>query len=56
MRVDEQRHFGVQIAKRGKRRERNQHKIADAAHIHEHLIRSFVGERPRSWPIISSDY
>ena len=46
MGVNQQSDFGVQIAKRGVGRERNQHNVADAADVNEHLIRSLVGKPP----------
>src|SRR5260370_16850448 len=42
--VDQQGDFGVQLAEGGEGRERHLHEIADAADIHEHLIRSLAGE------------
>src|SRR5260370_955176 len=44
MGVDQERHFGVELAERGVRRKRHLHEVADAAHVHEHLIRSFFAE------------
>src|SRR6266581_6245545 len=44
MGVDQERHFGVELTKRGVGRKRHLHEVADAAHVHEHLIRSFFGE------------
>jgi hypothetical protein len=44
VRVDEQSDFGVELAERGVCRERDLNKIADAADIHEDLIRAFFGE------------
>src|SRR5712692_12071473 len=44
MGVDQERHFGVELAKRVVRRKRHLHEVADAAHVHEHLIRSFFAE------------
>src|SRR5258708_5850753 len=44
MGVDQEGHFGVQIAERGVRGERHLHEVAHAAHVNEHLIRSFFGE------------
>src|SRR6266581_9545778 len=46
MGVDQERHFGVELTKRGVGRKRHLHEVADAAHVHEHLIRSFFGEAP----------
>ncbi len=44
MGVNEKDDFGVQLAKRGVGRKRHLHEVADAAHVHEHLIRSFFRE------------
>src|SRR2546427_5641420 len=44
MGVNQEGDFGVQLAQRGVSRERHLHEIADTAHVHEHLIRSFSGE------------
>ena len=41
--VNQQGDFGMQFAESGERGERNLHEIADAADIHEHLIRSLAG-------------
>ena len=43
MRMNEQGHFGVELAERRVSREGNLHQVADAAHVYEHLIWSFVG-------------
>src|SRR6267378_5411136 len=42
--VNQEGHFGVQLAERGIRRERHLHDVAYAAHVHEHLVRSFFGK------------
>src|SRR2546427_2159303 len=44
MRMDQEGHFGVQLAERGVRRKRHLYEVAHATHVHEHLIRSFFGE------------
>src|SRR5260370_14571683 len=36
--------FGVQFAERGESGERHLHEVAHATYVHEHLIRSLVGE------------
>jgi hypothetical protein len=42
--MDQESDFGVQLAERGVRRKRDLHEVPDAAHVHEHLVRSFFGE------------
>src|SRR5882762_11874899 len=44
MGMDQESDFGVQLAERGVRRKRDLHEVPDAAHVHEHLVRSFFGE------------
>ena len=44
--MNQEVHFGVQLAERGVRRQRHLHEVAHAAHVQEHLIRSFFGKAP----------
>src|SRR6267154_1350288 len=44
MSMNQERHFGMEFAQRGISRERHLHHVAHAAHVHEHLVRSFFGE------------
>src|SRR6266849_9368856 len=44
MRMDQKGHFGMKFAKRGVRRKRHLHEVPYAAHINEHLVRSFFGK------------
>src|SRR5579864_5037095 len=36
----------MKVPQRVKRRKRNVHEVADPAHVHKHLVRPFVAERP----------
>src|SRR5258708_9619806 len=44
MGVDQEGYFGMKLAERTVRRQRHLHEVAHAAHIDEHLIRSFFSE------------
>src|SRR5438034_11281024 len=44
MGMDQKGNFGVHFAHRAVSRKRHLHEITDAAHVHEHLVRSFFGE------------
>src|ERR1700732_3209297 len=44
MRVDQQRNFRMEFPERGVGREGHLHDVPNAAHIHEHLVRSLIGE------------
>src|SRR2546430_11015819 len=44
MGMNQKGNFGVQFSQRRVSRKRHLHEITDAAHVHEHLVRSFFGE------------
>src|SRR5437879_13252931 len=44
--MNQEVHFGVQLAERGVRRQRHLHEVPHAAHVQEPLIRSFFGKAP----------
>src|SRR6267378_6103543 len=44
MRVDQEGHFGMQLAERGVSRKRHLNDIADSAHVDKHLVWSFFGK------------